>query len=101
MYTVKTKSTLICTVIGAQLLLSVGKATCIDEAYKLIDTKIKDQSAIAKFKAMIIGQGVNKEMAVSLCDTEHDEYSAILNILNKQSKHKIDLTATTTGTFNM
>ena len=92
---------LICTFIGAQLLLSVGKVTCLDEAEELIDIKLQDGSALAKFNAMIIEQGVNKGMADALCGKENKEYNKILEILKKKSKHKIDLKATTTGTFSM
>ena len=92
---------LICTFIGAQLLLSLGKVTCRDEAEELIDTKLNDGSAIAKFNAMIIEQGVNKEIADALCGTENNTCNKILEIMKKKAKHSVRIEATTTGKFSM
>ena len=53
---------------GAQLLLSSGLETSEDKAKTEIKNKLKNGSALKKFKQMIVAQGVEEKFAEKICN---------------------------------
>jgi hypothetical protein len=83
-----------------QLLVS---ATSIspEEADKLIDEKLNDhksdKSALVKFKAMMIAQGVDKKVANELCDENENPFKILLS-KSKGTIVKTEILAKKSGT---
>lgn len=77
--------------LGGVLLWISDKAESLEKGRKIIRTVLDNGSALQKFQAMMIAQGVKPEVAHTLCQTEN--YFKVL----KPSKHKEELRTTQEG----
>lgn len=71
-------------VLGAQMVVLAGKAESLEEARTMLETAIKDGSAIEKFKQFVRNQGGNEAIV--------DNYNLL-----PQTEYKIEVTAHSAG----
>lgn len=62
---------------GGLLLHLAGKAANQEKGCQMIKGAIGDNSALAKFKDMIVGQGVAKDKATALCDVSGNVWNVL------------------------
>jgi pyrimidine-nucleoside phosphorylase len=61
---------------GGYLLQRVKIANTMKDGQRIILEKLKNGEALAKFRDMIVGQGVSKEIANELCNRNYDVFPA-------------------------
>ncbi|XP_074655288.1 thymidine phosphorylase-like [Tubulanus polymorphus] len=62
---------------GGLLLHSVGKVNSLEEGENLIKRTLNNGSALEKFQAMIVAQGVNQKLAERICEREGDVFRVL------------------------
>jgi thymidine phosphorylase len=70
--------------LGGRLLLLVNKVETIEQGREMIRETFKNGSALEKFHAMIIGQGVSKTIADQLINQDETMANSILKLANVQ-----------------
>lgn len=83
---------LIGVVSGGRLLLLTNKAATIDEGRDMIRRSFEDGSALRKFHAMIIAQGVSKSIADQLVSNDETVVNAILKLSDAQHQAVVSQT---------
>ncbi|XP_037551624.1 thymidine phosphorylase [Nematolebias whitei] len=80
------------TTLGSLLLKMTGIAPSLSEGSKQISDAVIGGTALAKFEAMMVAQGVTMETAQSLCSAHTDYYSIL-----RKSEHQMELQARAQG----
>lgn len=62
---------------GGQLLFKAGVASGLQEAYNILNGTLHNGAAISKFAAMMKAQGVQAEIADSLCEKDVDVFDIL------------------------
>ena len=74
------------------MLLSAGAVTTLEEGVKMLEGRLCDGTAIAKFAAMMKAQGVERAVADRLCEKDAD----IMSIL-KRAKYTKEVKSPCSG----
>jgi thymidine phosphorylase len=77
---------------GGYLLFRSNKAKSLDEGCQMILNKLQNGEALAKFKQMIIAQGVDETIAHELCDKRNYK-----GVWLKQSKYSSTIKSNKSG----